>query len=191
MKCVSHKLNSRTLHICFQLSDEDDEGGDDDDDLLGLYGHWQTKKWRVPVAQNGIVPKNEFGKVDVPPLVPSLPKNTTHLTLPRLIPICRDLEIDFALATVGFEPVSCGRLVPRNEGIIVCSEFAQQVIDAYEERERHEALAQHQAEMESGKEGWKRLLSAVQAHLKVQQRYGAASDEIQTPKRQRKQRKKP
>ena len=44
-----------------------------------LYGDWQTGPWHRPVAMDGIVPKNEFGNVECPPLLPELPVGTVHL----------------------------------------------------------------------------------------------------------------
>lgn len=44
-----------------------------------LYGLWQTEEWEVPVAMDGLVPKNEHGNVHCPPLASSLPVGTVHL----------------------------------------------------------------------------------------------------------------
>ena len=150
------------------MSDDDDG----EEELLGLYGEWQTTKWKPAVAKDGIVPKNDYGKVDIPPLVQSLPRNTTHVTLPRIVPICRELGIDYAIATVGFEMVRGGKQVPKNDGVVICTEHAQRVFDAYAERERALAEAEYQERMASGKEGWMKLLRAIHTHLTIQQRYG-------------------
>ena len=41
---------------------------------LKLYGRWQTDAWQPPVAEGGLVPKNEHGNVLCPPFAASLPK---------------------------------------------------------------------------------------------------------------------
>lgn len=86
---------------------------------MKLYGIWQTDKWQAPVAMNGIVPKNDYGNVEVPPLCGSVPIGTVHLNYPYLIPVCKKLGIDFARAVVGFERTS-GAIRPKIEGIVVC-----------------------------------------------------------------------
>lgn len=116
-----------------------DAGGLDDDDEEGLkaagtstaaassieqpitklYGFWQTEAWEAPVAVDGIVPKNERGNVEVPPLAQALPVGTVHVNFPGLGAICRGLSIDYAPGLVGFE-VSGGRMVPKIEGVVVC-----------------------------------------------------------------------
>lgn len=57
-----------------------------------------------------------------------LPPGTTHLRLPRLVPVVKRLEIDFAPAMVGFE-FRNGRSVPIFEGIVVCSEFKDAIME--------------------------------------------------------------
>lgn len=84
-----------------------------------LYGFWQTAPWEAPVAVGGMVPKNDRGNVEVPPLTQSLPIGTVHINFPALAPICRGLAIDYAPALVGFE-VAGGRMVPKIEGVVVC-----------------------------------------------------------------------
>jgi len=51
-----------------------EEGEDDPSQQTRLYGRWQTRRWEAPVAVDGIVPKNERGNVQCPPLTMSLPK---------------------------------------------------------------------------------------------------------------------
>ena len=84
-----------------------------------LYGYWQTHPWVPPVAQGGIVPKNERGNVEVPPLVKELPGGTVHLALPLVWQSCKKLGVDYAPALVGFE-VQGGRMVPKLEGVVIC-----------------------------------------------------------------------
>lgn len=45
---------------------------------LEIFGIWQTQPYEPPVAENGIVPRNAYGNVELfkPEM---LPKNTVHL----------------------------------------------------------------------------------------------------------------
>eukprot|EP00210_Caulerpa_lentillifera_P007977 g7616.t1 len=144
---------------------------EEEEEKTELYGYWQTEPWKCAVAENGIVPKNQFGNVEIPPMVKSLPENTTYLTYPNLAPICRKLGIDFAPALVGFELLKHGRQVPRIQGIVICSEFENQVVEAYWEREkaREEALEKERSQYAIN--GWRALLSVVHANIKLHLRY--------------------
>jgi len=57
--------------------------------------------------------------VEVPPFARALPRGTRHLRVQGLVPVCRQLGVDFAPALAGFDPQG-GRMVPRLEGIVVC-----------------------------------------------------------------------
>lgn len=62
------------------------EGGDDTADgevqdpasFSSFYGHWQTVEYEPPAAKDGIVPKNERGNVEVPPLNKLMPRGTVR-----------------------------------------------------------------------------------------------------------------
>ena len=54
-----------------------------------------------------------------------------HLTgLPRIGMTCRKLGVDYATGMTGFD-VRGGRSVPRIEGVVVCAEHEQAVLEAY------------------------------------------------------------
>ena len=74
---------------------------------LEVFGEWQTEPYQPPVAENGIVPRNKFGNVELfhPDM---LPIGTVHLKLPGLQRIAAELEIDCVPAVVGFDGVGRG-----------------------------------------------------------------------------------
>ena len=57
-----------------------------------------------------------------------LPPGTVHLRVPRVVPIAKKLEIDFAPAMVGFE-FRNGRSIPVFDGIVVCAEFKDTILE--------------------------------------------------------------
>lgn len=91
-----------------------------------LFGAWQTRELVLPVAENGIVPKNDRGNVEAPPFAKALPGGTTHVDVPRAFAACRRLGVDHAPALVGFE-ASRGGMLPKISGVVVCSEHADAV----------------------------------------------------------------
>jgi len=70
---------------------------------LELYGFWQTKMYEPPFAENGRVPRNEFGNVELfQPCM--LPIGCVHIKgCPNLNRVCRKLNIDCVAAVVGFD----------------------------------------------------------------------------------------
>ncbi|WMV53208.1 hypothetical protein MTR67_046593 [Solanum verrucosum] len=155
--------------------EDDDYGEGDSEGTVALYGQWQTEPLFLPPAVNGIVPKNERGQVDVWS-EKCLPPGTVHLRLPRLVPIAKRLQIDFSPAMVGFE-FRNGRSLPVYEGIVVCTEFKDAILEAYAEEEvRREAKERRRTEAEALSR-WYQLLSSLITRQRLHNRYvdGASS----------------
>ncbi|OIT30226.1 PREDICTED: DNA repair protein RAD4 isoform X2 [Nicotiana attenuata] len=152
-----------------------DYGEEDCGGTVALYGQWQTEPLFLPPAVNGIVPKNERGQVDVWS-EKCLPPGTVHLRLPRLVPVAKRLEIDFAPAMVGFE-FRNGRALPVYEGIVVCTEFKDAILETYaEEEERRQAKERKRSEAEALSR-WYQLLASLITRQRLHNCYvdGASS----------------
>lgn len=66
-----------------------------------LFGIWQTKDYEPPVAENGMVPRNAYGNVEL--FKPSmLPIGCVHIQLPGLNKVCKKIGVDCSQAIVGF-----------------------------------------------------------------------------------------
>lgn len=144
---------------------EGDHGG-----TFDLFGKWQTEPFFLPRAVDGIVPRNERGQVDVWS-EKCLPLGTVHLKLPRAAAIAKTLGIDSAPAMVGFE-FRNGRSIPTYEGIVVCSEFKDVILEAYvEDQERREAEENRRNEGQALRR-WYLLLSSIITRQRLQNCYG-------------------
>ncbi|CAN4126837.1 unnamed protein product [Withania somnifera] len=155
--------------------EDDDYGEGDSGGTVALYGHWQTEPLFLLPAVNGIVPKNERGQVDVWS-EKCLPPGTVHLRLPRLVPVAKRLQIDFAPAMVGFE-FRNGRSLPVFEGVVVCTEFKDVILEAYAEEEvRREAKERKRTEAEALSR-WYQLLASLVTRQRLHNCYvdGASS----------------
>ncbi|KAL9160688.1 hypothetical protein ABFS82_08G217000 [Erythranthe guttata] len=151
-------------------ADDDDNGEEDHQGNTVLYGKWQTEPLVLPRAVNGIVPKNERGRVDVWS-EKCLPPGTVHLRLPRVVHVARRLGIDFAHAFVGFE-FKNGQSFPVFEGIVVCTEFKDAVLQAYlEEEERRESEEKRKNEAQALSK-WYQLLSSIITRQRLNNAYG-------------------
>ncbi|KAL8047029.1 hypothetical protein ABFX02_08G211900 [Erythranthe guttata] len=151
-------------------ADDNDNGEEDHQENTVLYGKWQTEPLVLPRAVNGIVPKNERGRVDVWS-EKCLPPGTVHLRLPRVVHVARRLGIDFAHAFVGFE-FKNGQSFPLFEGIVVCTEFKDAVLQAYlEEEERRENEEKRKNEAQALSK-WYQLLSSIITRQRLNNAYG-------------------
>lgn len=153
-----------------QASEADDDAEEASEGNIVLYGKWQTEPLCLPRAVNGIVPRNERGHVDVWS-EKCLPPGTVHLRLPRLVPVAKRLEIDFAPAMVGFD-FRNGRSIPVFDGIVVCAEFRNAILEAYaEEEERREAEEKKRNEAQAISR-WYQLLSSIVTRQRLNYSYG-------------------
>ncbi|VFQ70095.1 unnamed protein product, partial [Cuscuta campestris] len=119
---------------------------------------------------------NERGQVDVWS-EKCLPPGTVHLPLPRISLVAKRLEIDYAPAMVGFD-FRNGRSVPLFEGIVVCAEFKDAILEAYgEEEERRKAEERRRREAQALSK-WYQLLSSIVTRQRLNNAYasGGPSD---------------
>lgn len=155
------------------------DGNKDSEDgssrCMELYGRWQMEPLCLPHAVNGIVPKNERGQVDVWS-EKCLPPGTVHLRFPRIFSIAKRFGIDYAPAMVGFEYKS-GRATPVFEGIVVCTEFKDAILEAYaEEREMREEEERRRNEAQAASR-WYQLLSSILTRERLNNRYANNSED--------------
>ncbi|KAG7555506.1 Rad4 beta-hairpin domain 3 [Arabidopsis suecica] len=158
--------------------------GDGDNNINGgsycmeLYGKWQMEPLCLPHAVNGIVPKNERGQVDVWS-EKCLPPGTVHLRFPRIFSVAKRFGIDYAPAMVGFEYRS-GGATPIFEGIVVCTEFKDTILEAYaEEQEKREEEERRRNEAQAASR-WYQLLSSILTRERLKSRYANNSTDVET-----------
>ncbi|CAI9753228.1 unnamed protein product [Fraxinus pennsylvanica] len=165
------KVLKRSLNLSKEQAHVDDEYSEvDREGTVSLYGKWQTEKLCLPRAINGIVPKNERGRVDVWS-EKCLPPGTVHLRLPRVGLVAKRLDIDYAPAMVGFE-FRNGRSFPVVEGIVVCAEYKDAILEAYaEEEERRKAEEKRRNEAQALSR-WYQLLSSIITRQRLNNCYG-------------------
>lgn len=156
------------------------------DEPLELFGMWQTMEYEPPVAKDGIVPRNEYGNVDLFQQS-MLPKGTVHIDLPALNRVARKLNIDCAPAVVGFNFGSMGS-VPAFEGFVVCEEFEDTLREAWE-AEQVEAAKRAKEKYEKRVYGnWKRLIQGLRIRERLAAKYEFEKEEKVPAKRTKQKR---
>uniref|UniRef100_A0A1J3J9U5 DNA repair protein complementing XP-C cells-like protein n=1 Tax=Noccaea caerulescens TaxID=107243 RepID=A0A1J3J9U5_NOCCA len=145
---------------------------------MELYGKWQMEPLCLPHAVNGIVPKNERGQVDVWS-EKCLPPGTVHIRIPRIFSVAKRFGIDYAPAMVGFEYRS-GRATPVFEGIVVCTEFKDTILEAYaEEQEKREDEERRRNEAQAASR-WYQLLLSILTRERLKNQYADNSKDVET-----------
>ncbi|CAK9262632.1 unnamed protein product [Sphagnum jensenii] len=140
--------------------------------MTALFGRWQTEAWQPAHAVGGIVPRNERGQVDVWS-EKCIPPGTVHLRFPRLVPVAQRLKIDFAPAMVGFE-IRRGKSVPVYEGIVVCEEFKEKLMEAYLQAEMQRDAELLRKRVDQAMARWRQLLHSVATRQRLRATYEAA-----------------
>ncbi|CAN1122911.1 DNA repair protein RAD4 [Linum perenne] len=160
----SKKLNK----IQFLEGDENEEC--DSKGNIELYGKWQLEPLQLSPAVNGIVPRNERGQVDVWS-EKCLPPGTVHIRLPRVFNVAKRLGIDYAPAMVGFE-FKNGRSVPVFNGIVVCTEFKDVILEAFDEEEDRRKAEERKRDEVMAVSRWYQLLSSMITRERLNRLYG-------------------
>ncbi|KAJ2488806.1 hypothetical protein IWW37_004510 [Coemansia sp. RSA 2050] len=130
-----------------------------------LYGEWQTELFKSPPVHNGLVPRNEFGNINL--FTDSmLPEGAAHISNVNAKRLCRELSIDAADAVVGFD-FRHGQSVPIIQGVVISAEAFDLIADALRE-DRHAAAEKKLAELEQrALKCWRRLLVALRVRADV------------------------
>lgn len=134
-----------------------------------LFGLWQTQEYEPPIAENGLVPRNGYGNVELfkPQM---LPIGCVHLQLPGLVKVCKKLNVDYAQAVVGFDS-NGGWPFPVYDGIVVCQEFHEKVLDAWN-REQELNEKKEQEKYEKRVYGnWKKLIKGLLIRQRLKNKY--------------------
>ncbi|KAF2894976.1 hypothetical protein ILUMI_11209 [Ignelater luminosus] len=146
------------------------------DKPLELFGKWQVGDYVPPIAENGIVPRNAYGNVELfKPCM--LPKGTVHLHLPGLNKIAKKMDIDCAPAVVGFD-FHTGGSHPTFDGFVVCEEHSESLIAAwYMEQEEQEKREQEKLEKRVYG-NWRKLIKGllIRERLKARYNFGGPSE---------------
>ncbi|XP_016953259.1 DNA repair protein complementing XP-C cells homolog [Drosophila biarmipes] len=139
------------------------------DQPLEIFGYWQTQDYEPPTAENGMVPRNAYGNVELFKAC-MLPKKTVHLKLPGLMRICKKLNIDCANAVIGFD-FHQGACHPMYDGFVVCEEF-REVVEAAWEEDQQEQVRKEQEKYETRVYGnWKKLIKGVLIRERLKKKY--------------------
>ncbi|XP_073501075.1 DNA repair protein complementing XP-C cells [Phyllobates terribilis] len=148
-----------------RLADPEKDSND-----LALFGQWQTEEYQPPIAVDGKVPRNEFGNVYL--FKPNmLPIGCCHLQVANLHRVARKLDIDCATAITGFD-FHCGYSHPITDGYIVCEEYKDVLLAAWENEQVEIARKQKEKREKRALGNWKLLVKGLLIRERLKARYG-------------------
>lgn len=145
--------------------------------LQGLYS-WDQTDWIVPPPiENGIIPKNSFGNIDL--YVDSmLPEGAVHIPYRGTVKVCKRLGIDYAEAVTGFE-FGHRMAVPIITGVVVAEEHYENMMVEFAKDEAERVRKEDEKKRKHILEKWSRFLKGLRIKKWVRQEYGDdAGDEV-------------
>jgi Rad4 beta-hairpin domain 3 len=143
---------------------------EEDDNSTPLYSELQTEIYVPPPVENGIVPKNAYGNIDV--YTPSMvPAGGEHVVRPSIAIAAQFAGIDYADAVVGFDFVR-NRASTRLNGIVVAKENAEGLLAVWEGMmERVEGEAERRR-VTRVLERWRRFFVALGIRRRLEETHG-------------------
>ncbi|KAL9959833.1 hypothetical protein ACROYT_G033190 [Oculina patagonica] len=136
---------------------------------IDLFGRWQTEKYKPPPAKDGKVPRNEYGNVEL--FLPCmLPPGTKHIQISGIQRVAKKLGIDCAQAVVGFD-FHCGFSHPVIDGVVVCEEFEQVLLEAWQEEEEQAEKRKAEKREKRMLANWRLLTRSLLIRERLKKRY--------------------
>jgi len=140
-----------------------------DDEALELFGAWQTELFVPPPAVDGKVPRNEYGNVELfKPWM--LPPGTVHIPINGMKAVIRKCGIDAAPAMVGWD-FSGGGAHPVYDGVVVCQENAEALMDAWNQEQEIQAKRAEEKREKRVLDNWKKLVKGLIIKQRIKSKY--------------------
>jgi xeroderma pigmentosum group C-complementing protein len=135
----------------------------------GLYAEDQTDWIIPPPLENGVIPKNAYGNMDV--YVPTMvPRGAVHLPLRGSAKLCKRLQIDFAEACTGFE-FGKQRAVPVLTGVVVAKENEAIVRDAWRTEQAEKKRKEDTKRTALALQWWRKMLFGLRIVQRMERDY--------------------
>lgn len=138
--------------------------------LQGLFS-WDQTEWIVPPPiENGVIPKNSFGNIDL--YVESmLPEGASHIPHRGTVKICKRLGIDYAEAVTGFE-FGHRMAVPVITGVVVAEEHYDAIMEEWEKDEAERVRKEDEKRQKAAVAMWRKMLMGLRIIKRIREEYG-------------------
>ncbi|KAG9245319.1 putative DNA repair protein rhp42 [Calycina marina] len=145
--------------------------------LQGLFS-WDQTEWIIPPPiEDGVIPKNNFGNIDL--YVDSmLPDGAAHVPYRGTAKICKRLGIDFAEAVTGFE-FGHRMAVPVITGVVIAEEHYDAVMEQWHQDEAERVRKEDEKRQKASLNMWGKMLRGMRIIKTVREEYGDEVDDRQ------------
>ncbi|AEO60848.1 hypothetical protein MYCTH_2310516 [Thermothelomyces thermophilus ATCC 42464] len=138
--------------------------------LQGLYSFDQTDWIIPPPIRDGIIPKNEYGNIDL--FVEHMcPQGAVHVPYRGALRVAKRLGIDFAEAVVDFE-FGHRMAVPVIQGIVIAEEHYDAVMEELAKDEAEKKRKEDEKRRKAALSMWRRFLMGLRIVERIKQDYG-------------------
>jgi xeroderma pigmentosum group C-complementing protein len=143
--------------------------------LQGLYS-WDQTDWIIPPPiENGVIPKNSFGNIDL--YVESmLPEGAVHIPMRGTMKICKRLGIDYAEAVTGFE-FGHRMAVPIITGVVVAEEHEEAVMEEWQKEAAERVRKEDEKRRQTAVGMWRKMLMVLRIVEQVKEKYGDIAED--------------
>ncbi|CAJ2512414.1 Uu.00g054290.m01.CDS01, partial [Anthostomella pinea] len=145
--------------------------------LQPLYSQDQTD-WIIPdPIQDGIIPKNEYGNIDMF-AEHMCPEGAVHVPFRGGVRVCKRLQIDYAEAVVGFE-FGHRMAVPVIQGVVIAEENYECMVEELEKDEAERARKEDEKRRKATLGMWRKLLMGLRIADRIRQDYGHLDESVE------------
>ncbi|KAL1843083.1 hypothetical protein VTJ49DRAFT_3218 [Mycothermus thermophilus] len=144
--------------------------------LQGLYSFDQTDWIIPPPIQNGIIPKNEYGNIDL--FVEHMcPEGAVHVPYRGAMRVAKRLEIDYAEAVVDFE-FGHRMAVPVIQGVVIAEEHYDRVMEELRKDEAEKKRKEDEKRRKVALGMWRKFMMGLRIVERIRLEYGQVDEGV-------------
>lgn len=142
--------------------------------MQGLYSYDQTD-WIIPdPIENGVIPKNEYGNIDLF-AAHMCPAGAVHVPFRGAVKICKKMGIDYAEAVVDFE-FGNRMAVPVIQGVVIAAEFHDDVMTELQKAEDERIRKEDEKRRKTALGKWRKFIMGLRIVERIRIDYGHIED---------------
>ncbi|KAF4126493.1 xeroderma pigmentosum group C-complementing protein [Geosmithia morbida] len=144
--------------------------------LQGLYSFEQTDWIIPPPIKDGIIPKNEYGNIDLF-AQHMCPQGAAHVPFRGAVKVCKRLQIDYAEAVVDFE-FGHRMAVPVIQGVVIPEEHHDRVMEELQKDEAERVRKEDEKRKKAALGQWRRFLMGMRIVKRIREDYGDIDESV-------------
>ncbi|KFH45197.1 DNA repair protein-like protein [Hapsidospora chrysogenum ATCC 11550] len=144
--------------------------------LQGLYSLDQTDWIIPPPIKDGIIPKNEYGNIDLF-AEHMCPEGAAHVPFRGAVKVCKRLQIDYAEAVVDFE-FGHRMAVPVIQGVVIAEEHHDRVMEELQKDEAERVRKEDEKRRKAALGKWRKFLMGMRIVERIRQDYGEVDESV-------------